>query len=61
MNQHRLHDLNLKMLELKYNGDITEEYYQTYKWLLSWHEFTSAYVGDRLPIGEAKKVRELLK
>lgn len=58
--QAKMHNLNTKMLELEHNGDITEEEYDTYKWLLNWLEFTSAYVGDRLPIGEARKIRNML-
>lgn len=52
--------LNRKMLELEHNGDISEQEYATYRWLLRWLEFTSAYVGDRVPIKEANKLRKEL-
>ena len=50
--------LNRKMLELEHNGDISEEEYVTYKWLLEWSSFSSCYIGDRLPI---KGSQEILK
>lgn len=54
---YKLFLLNIKMLELEQKSLITEEEYATYKWLLEWLEFTSSYVGDRLPIGEARKLK----
>ena len=57
----KLCKLNTRMFELEKSGNVSEEEYATYKWLLGWLEFTSAYVGDRLPIGEARKLRKQLE
>ena len=56
MKKQRLENLNRIMEALEKSGDITEEEYATYKWHLRWLEFTSAYVGDRIPIREAKQI-----
>lgn len=49
-----LEKLNRRMIELEHNGDISEDEYATYKSILDWIDFSSAYIGDRIPIREAR-------
>lgn len=56
----RLEALNRKMLDLEASGDVTEEEYATYRALLNWLEFSTAFIGDRLPVKVAQLILEKL-
>lgn len=56
----RLHQLNRRMFELKHNGGISRDEYQTYKDVLNWIEFSRAYIGDRLPVRGARPLLDKL-
>ena len=61
MNINRLETLNHTIRDLTQKGFITEEEYAAFMWLLRWLEFTSAYIGDRVPIREAQKIMGEIK
>lgn len=56
-----LEQLNRKALQLEREGRLSEEEYRTYTVLLAWLEFSTAYIGDRLPIKDARPLLEALR
>lgn len=57
----KLVDLNQKILDLKHKDIISDGEFATYEALLDWLEFSTAHIGDRLPIKDSRGILEKLK